>query len=219
MPTVSKEDYIKAAYKIKYEENIRASTKAIAARLNISNAATSEMAKRLASEGFIKYEKYKELDLTALGENLALNVIRRHRLWELFLMKVLNLTWSEVHEEAEKLEHQSSDNLIDKIDSFLDYPSFDPHGEPIPSKSGKIPSISGLHPMSRCREGFSYQIRTVISEAKNLLEHLSSLDIGIKTSFQVVQRVKYDNSLRVSIDGNEHFLSEKITDKILVKQI
>ena len=117
------------------------STAFLADKLEVSNAASTDMVKRLNTQGLLRYEKYKGVELTDQGEKLALRTIRRHRLWETFLINTLGLSWSEVHEEAEVLEHQTSDFLIDKIDQFLDYPEFDPHGDPIPSKDGKIPEI------------------------------------------------------------------------------
>lgn len=134
MSTISKENYLKVIFNQNELVNDFVTTSQMAQELDVSNAAISDMAKKLSSEGLITYEKYKGMELTSKGEKMALKVIRRHRLWELFLMKILGLNWSEIHDEAENLEHHSSDFLIDKIDEYLGYPEFDPHGHPIPKK-------------------------------------------------------------------------------------
>jgi DtxR family Mn-dependent transcriptional regulator len=149
MITISKEDYLKEIYKIAIDNDSNVSTANLAEKLSVTNAATSDMAKKLAKAGYIIYEKYKGIRLTTRGKKEALKIIRRHRLWESFLIETLGLNWGEVHEEAEKLEHQTSDFLIDKIDEYLDYPQFDPHGEPIPTKLGRIPEASGKHKFIR----------------------------------------------------------------------
>ncbi|MEN8194662.1 MAG: metal-dependent transcriptional regulator, partial [Bacteroidota bacterium] len=141
MPSISKENYLKAVYQLCQNSANSVSTLALAQKLNITNAATSDMAKGLLKQGFVNYKKYKGVSLTSKGKEIAVGILRRHRLWELFLMQSLELGWEEVHNEAENLEHQTSDFLIDKIDDYLGNPQFDPHGEPIPQKNGSIPRM------------------------------------------------------------------------------
>jgi DtxR family transcriptional regulator, Mn-dependent transcriptional regulator len=135
--SVSIENFIKAIYKqgIHSVADTRLST--IARLLSISNAAATDMARKLAKKGIVNYVKYKPLSLTEYGLNLALNVIRKHRLWESFLYKTLNLSLHEIHREAELLEHQTSDLLAEKIENYLGFPATDPHGDPIPALNGK----------------------------------------------------------------------------------
>ena len=139
MSTISTENYLKKIFNHNKAFGEKINAVKLAQELSVSNAAISDMAKKLSKHGLISYEKYKGIELTDKGEQMALNVIRRHRLWELFLIKVLDIPWSEVHEQAEVLEHHTSDKLIDRIDEFLGFPDFDPHGHPIPRKNGSLP--------------------------------------------------------------------------------
>ncbi|MEZ5083211.1 MAG: metal-dependent transcriptional regulator [Bacteroidales bacterium] len=140
--SVSTENFLKGIYQLKNDYGEKANSSNLAKRLYISRAAITDMARKLAEKEFIIYEKYREISLTDKGRKLALSVIRRHRLWETFLARVLNLTPYEIHQEAEMLEHQTSENLISKIDEFLGYPQFDPHGDPIPDPTGRLPKLN-----------------------------------------------------------------------------
>ena len=132
MPTISKEDYLKVILKNEMSSDDSTSTTFLAKEMNVTKAAVTDMSKKMAEQGLISYIPYKGVKLRSKGRNIALNIIRRHRLWELFLIKSLGLSWGEVHQEAEMLEHSTSDYLIDIIDEKLGFPKFDPHGEPIP---------------------------------------------------------------------------------------
>ena len=139
MLTLAEENYLKAIWAISLNTNDRASTNAIADEISTSAASVSDMLKKLQEKGLIKYEKYKGVELSEKGNMIATSIIRQHRLWETFLVNKLAFGWGEVHDVAEQLEHIKSEELIDRLDAFLDYPKLDPHGEPIPSKDGKIP--------------------------------------------------------------------------------
>ena len=147
--SVSTENFIKSIYLLKSDYGLKANSSNLSKQLNISHAAVTDMSRKLAIKGWIVYEKYKEITLTPDGEKMALNIIRRHRLWELFLSSVLNIPVTKVHQEAEILEHQTSDFLIDKIDEYLGKPNFDPHGDPIPDFEGKLPKNNNISP-GRC---------------------------------------------------------------------
>lgn len=216
MPSVSKENYLKTIFIRNQAEKKPVSTTEIAARLEISNAATSEMAKKLAESGLIKYEKYKGLRLTKKGEKIAIDVVRRHRLWELFLVKVLNLNWAEVHDEAEKLEHISSEKLIDKIDEFLNYPEFDPHGEPIPRKNGKLPVLPETINLSDAEIGESYQIAKVDDSSNELMNYLMKIGVKLNETVKIIEKLNFDNSIIIEIKGSTVNLSEKVTKSIYV---
>ncbi len=216
MPSISKENYLKTVFIRNQSEKKPVSTTEIASRLEISNAATSEMARKLAESGLIKYEKYKGLQLTKKGEKIAIDVIRRHRLWELFLVKVLNLNWAEVHDEAEKLEHISSEKLIDKIDEFLNYPDFDPHGEPIPRKNGKLPVIPETKKLSEAEIGKKYQIAKVDDSSNELMNYLMKIGVKLNETVQVLEKLSFDNSLVIELNGQRINLSEKVTESIFV---
>ncbi len=219
MPSISKEDYLKSIYKFQNENGDSVSTADIAADLDVSNAATSDMAKKLAAQGFIKYEKYKGLKLTGKGEKIALNILRRHRLWELFLIKVLGLSWSEVHREAENLEHNTSEFLIDKIDELLNFPEFDPHGSPIPQKNGEVPKLPDMIPLSKAVEGKRYQIKNVHDESEDLINYLTKLNLVLNKKIKIIEKLNFDNSMIIENDGENITVSEKLTNSVFVTKI
>jgi len=138
MRNISKEDYLSEIYKNE-DANGQIKANLIAEKLQISNAAVTDMLKKLKSDGHIKYEPYRGIELTARGREYAQNMVRRHRIWEVFLHQIVGLPWDKVHDEAHHLEHSGSDELINKMEEMLNFPAFDPHGDPIPSKSGMIP--------------------------------------------------------------------------------
>ncbi len=219
MPTISKEDYLKSIYTLNLQDHKAVSTSNLAAKLEISNAAISEMSKKLYDLGLISYEKYKGVELTKEGKRIALKILRRHRLWELFMIKVLNLNWEEVHDEAEKLEHHPSDFLIDKIDEYLGFPEFDPHGAPIPSKDGVLPEMPKLIPLNNCEIGRKYQVLRVVDSPSELISYLGRIGMNIHSNIEVVEKLSFDNSIIVMLDNVNHSLSEKVVDKIFVKEI
>ena len=216
MLTTSKENYLKAVYKHKKGENKPVSASCIADELQISNAAISGMAKRLSEEGLLDYKKYKGLQLTKEGEKLALKVIRRHRLWEYFLIKVLDLSWAEVHDEAENLEHSTSEFLIDKMDEFLGFPKFDPHGSPIPDKNGKLPESPILLKMQACEIGITYKIARVQDGNTQLMNYLTRIGINLNTEIKIVEKFSFDNSINIEMEGGTFLLSEKVAESVWV---
>ena len=140
MQNISKEDYLGIIYKCK-DENGEIKPNVIAEKLHISNAAVTDMLKKLSRDGHIIYEKYKGIRLTNSGGEYARNMVRRHRIWEVFLNQIVGLPWDKVHDEANRLEHSGSDELINRLEEMLEFPEYDPHGDPIPSKEGKIPRL------------------------------------------------------------------------------
>src|SRR3984885_5178673 len=146
MNTFTEENYLKAIYHLSHESG-SVSTNQIAAALNTKAASVTDMLKKLADKALINYEKYQGVTLTSAGQKIALHIIRKHRLWEYFLVEKLNFKWDEVHEMAEEMEHISSVELIDRLDKFMDYPKHDPHGDPIPDSDGKF-KVHDLKPVS-----------------------------------------------------------------------
>lgn len=219
MSTVSKENYLKAVFSHSFEDGRNANTSALAEKLEVSNAAISEMAKKLSDEGLLTYAKYKGVGLTGKGEKLALQVIRRHRLWELFLMEVLGLTWSEVHDEAENLEHSTSDFLIDKIDQFLGNPKFDPHGDPIPQKDGSIPKIPKYEALESAKIGERYLVARVNDSNNDLMNYISKIGIKLNKELTVVDKLNFDNSVIINIDGSNHSLSQFVAKNLFVTKV
>ncbi len=216
MLSVSIENYLKAIYHFTNKHGERVSTSSIAEALQISNAAISDMAKKLSEKGLLDYQKYKGLELTNEGRQMAMKVIRRHRLWELFLIKVLDLSWDEVHDEAEILEHHTSDFLIDKIDNFLQHPLFDPHGDPIPDEHGNLPEIPEVRSLSDCLEGERYTIARVDDKQVELMRYLTRIGIQLNTEVEIVEHFSFDNSINIKIKDKEFLLSEKVVNSLFV---
>jgi DtxR family Mn-dependent transcriptional regulator len=218
MSTISKENYLKTLYTQDKSTEASVTTSQIAEKLNVTNAATSEMAKKLSNAGLVNYQRYKGVELTTKGKKVALNVLRRHRLWELFLMEVLNLTWDEVHDEAELLEHQTSERLIDKIDEFLNFPTFDPHGSPIPQKNGELPKMPELVSLTNAIEGSTYCVARVSDRNSELIKYFSKIGLILNKKIKIVEFLTFDNSVVIELDGAETTISEKTARSIFLKQ-
>lgn len=219
MSTISKENYLKTIYNLGSDNETAVSTSQLADKLEISNAATSDMAKKLSDQGLINYVKYKGMELTEEGEKIAIDVIRRHRLWELFLMKVLNLSWGEVHDEAEKLEHFTSKFLIDKIEKHLGYPKFDPHGEPIPQRNGEIPEITNQISLTFAEVGREYKVMRVYDKSSELIDYFTKLGLLLYADLVIQDKLSFDNSILIGVNGKSHSLSSEVANKIFVSEI
>ncbi len=183
MKTISKENYLKIIFSREEETGKPITTTFLADKLNVSKAAITDMARRLAAEDLIAYERYHGIRTLPKGKKLAVEVIRKHRLWELFLLEVLNMNWSEVHDEAELLEHTTSDKLMNRIDKFLGHPKFDPHGDPIPNRNGKFPKTAKRMNLLESVEGKKYKIVRVNDASKDVIDFLS--EIGIKLGSEI----------------------------------
>ena len=157
MQNISKEDYLSAIYKYRETDGM-IKANCIADKLSISNAAVTDMLKKLAHDGFVDYKRYKGIKLTTNGEEYAKNMVRRHRIWEVFLHQIVGMPWDKVHEEAHNLEHGASEELINRMEEMLDFPAFDPHGDPIPDKNGSLPKQKQTTPLSLVSKGETVQV-------------------------------------------------------------
>ena len=219
MSNVSKENYLKTIFNYNHGRGESAVTTKLAHDLSVSNAAISDMAKKLSKDGLIFYKKYQGIELTEKGQKIALEVIRRHRLWELFLVKVLHLSWSEVHDQAEALEHNTSEFLIDKIDEYLGYPEFDPHGKPIPKRNGSLPKVEEYILLSDAVHGCTYRLVQVNEKDNKLINYLSKIGLLLNTEFEVVDKLDFDNSITICFENKSFLISQKISENIYVKQL
>ncbi len=219
MSTISTENYLKKIFNYSQAFGESINTVKLAQELSVSNAAISDMAKKLAKQGLVTYEKYKGMELTSTGEQMALNVIRRHRLWELFLIKVLDLPWSEVHDQAEVLEHHTSEKLIDRIDEYLGFPDFDPHGHPIPKKNGTLPESQQYITLSEASEDSFYKLMQVDDGDKELVNYLSKVGLVLNTEFEVVHKLDFDKSFTIKFNDKTLSVSQKISESIYLKEI
>jgi len=216
MITLSEENYLKAIWAISLNTNEKASTNAIADEISTSAASVSDMLKKLQDKELIKYEKYKGVELSEKGGSLATSIIRKHRLWETFLVNKLAFGWGEVHDVAEQLEHIKSDELVDKLDSFLGFPKFDPHGEPIPTKDGKIPTTNTI-PLNELQAGTKGKVMGVTLDEKSFLDYLTQLNISIGTKIELLEKISFDQSLSVKIENTNQHISNDVAKHLLIK--
>lgn len=215
--SVSTEDFIKAIYKLK-EDGQAALSSAVAKKLSVSNAAVTDMSRKLSAKGLVEYEKYKELQLTNKGWNESLQILRRHRIWETFLYKVLGMNMTEIHTEAEMLEHQTSDNLLQKLDAYLGHPEFDPHGEPIPDKKGKLPKKTGQFSVFESKPG-KYRITRIISGDRTIDQYFKSIGVVIGMIISLKEFIPSLSSIEIEINNNAFVLHENLYKKIYLTKI
>lgn len=218
MYTTSEEDHLKAIFKIAEKEKKAVSTNAIAAYLNTAPASVTDMLKKLADKEVIIYQKYKGVTLSAPGSKIAIQLIRKHRLWELFLVEKLGFAWEEVHDIAEQMEHIQSDELISRLDRFLEYPKFDPHGDPIPNADGKF-TLRSQWSVAELMTGQTGTIIGVREHDKNFLLYLNDMQIKLGTSIKVLQKNNYDFSVRILIDGRfDNLITKNVARQLMIKK-
>ncbi|MDH3251608.1 MAG: metal-dependent transcriptional regulator [Ignavibacteria bacterium] len=217
MPSENVEDYLKSIYAIQSNYG-RVTTSSLSGRLGISAASVSEMLKKLAEDGTVHHTPYKGVELTEEGRKRAIQIIRRHRLWELFLVKVLKYEWDEIHEEAERLEHITSRKLEQRLDAALGYPRIDPHGDVIPTTDG-IMDHNGNRSLANVDAGVTVTVSRVSDANPEILKYASKLGIGLRTRMVISERIDFDGSLHVKIEGKQQFISAKLAQNIFVEQI
>ena len=214
--SIAIENFVKAIYNNNSHDARNTKPGNIAKKLGISNAAATDMAKKLAVKELLHYQKYQELQLTDKGKKMALNIVRKHRLWETFLSKKLHFNWDEVHEVAEQLEHIRSSKLIDRLDEFLGFPEFDPHGDPIPNANGDLPNSTAII-LSDVPTNQKCKVVAVKDASSDFLKQLARFDLKIGTTLHITERMPFDNSLLVKNGNDEAFqLSEIIASKLMV---
>ena len=216
MITRSEENYLKTIFSVFMQTQNNVSTNEIANLLDTSPASVTEMIKKLQEKNLVIYEKYNGVRLSNEGETKAISIIRKHRLWETFLVRKLDFSWSEVHDVAEQLEHIKSEKLIDKLDQLLTYPKFDPHGDPIPSKNGvfNYQERISIFEMDVNEEGI---IMGVSLDNKDFLDYLTKLKISIGTRIKVIEIIKFDQSMKIEFDSKTEHISKEIAENILIK--
>ena len=212
----AEENYLKAILKLSGSPDGTVSTNAIAAQLETSAASVTDMLKKLSDKELITYQRYKGSALTDEGQRIATSLVRKHRLWEVFLVQSLGMTWDEVHEIAEELEHIQSDRLIDRLDHFLGHPKFDPHGDPIPNAQGKY-TLRAQVPLSELKPGQEGVVIGVREDETSFLKHLNEKGLTLGKSIKVITNDDYDNTLSLQVDGHELNLSGKVARNIMIK--
>jgi DtxR family Mn-dependent transcriptional regulator len=216
--TTSEENYIKAIYHLQQVEGT-VTTNELAARLQTKPASVTDMLKKLKAKSLLLYEKYQGFTLNAEGKKVALIIIRKHRLWEYFLVHNLEFGWDEVHEIAEQLEHINSTMLIEKLDAFLNYPKFDPHGDPIPDMHGRMEPIQQVNLIDLDTNRLA-EVSAVGSQSSELLELLSHKSIGIGTRLKVLKKFSFDHSIEIKIEDVAAFsISQQLAQTLFVKPL
>ncbi|WP_420386367.1 metal-dependent transcriptional regulator [Roseivirga sp.] len=219
MYSLSEENYLKAIYHLSNQGEDSVNTNAIAEEMKTAPASVSDMIRKLSKKKLVEYQKYRGVRISKKGKEIALKVIRKHRLWEVFLVEKLNFKWDEVHDVAEQLEHIQSGQLIERLDEHLGFPKFDPHGDPIPNANGELAPIptttlSMLKPGDKCR------VVCAKDSSSDLLLYLDKINISLGAKLEVTDFHDFDASFSIQIDGaNPITLSSKVTEHIIVEEL
>ncbi|GGW56540.1 DtxR family iron (metal) dependent repressor [Winogradskyella epiphytica] len=218
MITLTEENYIKAIYHLGNNGVNTVNTNAIAEAINTKASSVTDMIKKLSEKNFVDYKKYQGVTLTEAGKRVAVNIIRKHRLWEVFLVEKLNFSWDEVHEVAEHLEHIQSEKLIDELNAFLDYPTHDPHGDPIPDKDGNFTHIDKIV-LSKAEVGVAYKCVGVVDTSTTFLQYLDSNHIGLGTLITINHKEPFDNSISIKLEHGDIVVSQSVAKNLYLKKI
>jgi len=214
--TLTEENYLKALFHLVDHEG-KVTINELSKFLNVKMPSVNNMMKKFADKSWVIYETYKPLIVTDKGRREASLVVRKHRLTEMFLVKKMNFGWENVHEIAEQLEHVHSTVFFDKMDEILDYPKFDPHGEPIPDKDGNI-IAQDLQKLSNCEVGETVIFASVTLSDDAFLNYLTERNLLLNKKIKIIKIESFDRSVTIEIEGKQEVLSKKATEKILVKK-
>jgi DtxR family Mn-dependent transcriptional regulator len=217
MFTLSEENYLKAIYHLESDSKNGISTNAIAKSLKTKASSVTDMVKKLSEKEVVLYVKYQGVTLTVFGKKTAANIVRKHRLWEVFLVEKLNFSWDEVHEVAEQLEHIKSAKLINQLDALLGFPTHDPHGDPIPDKEGNLKTVekSLLATLSKNESGICIGVDDSSSE---FLQYLDKKGITLGKKMTILDKEDFDDSLLIEIDEEKLSISKKIANNLYIKK-
>lgn len=217
MFTLSEENYLKAIYHLESGSEKGISTNAIAKSLETKASSATDMIKKLSEKEVVFYKKYQGVTLTDFGKKTAANIVRKHRLWEVFLVERLNFSWDEVHEVAEQLEHIKSPKLINQLDALLGFPTHDPHGDPIPDKDGNINAVDKilLANLTKNERGVCVGVHDSSSE---FLRFLDKKGITLGKEITVLEKEDFDDSLLIEIDAEKLSISKKIANNLYIQK-
>ncbi len=213
--SASEENYLKTIFHLQTKDD-NVTTNELADKLQTKPASVTDMMKKLKTRKLVNYQPYQGFRLTPEGKRVAISIVRRHRLWEYFLAEKLKFNWDEVHEFAEQLEHVSSKKLIDKLDEYLDYPKFDPHGDPIPDTNGKMETGKQIN-LTEFSVNKAGRICYVANQSPMLLEYLKEKKINIGSLVTVKRKFSYDDSLEIKLDNRLVTISSQLAKNIFVK--
>ncbi len=216
MLTFSEENYLKTIFHLEQIHSNGVSTNALSKEMETKASSVTDMIKKLSEKKLINYKKYKGFKLSQFGMETAIAIIRKHRLWEVFLVEKLNFSWDEVHEVAEQLEHIKSEKLTNKLDAFLAYPKIDPHGDPIPNKDGNFPKISKML-FSECQVGDEGTFIGVKDSSSIFLQFLDKNNIYLNAKVKIIQKEAFDLSLKIEINNNTIMVSHKTASNLYLQ--
>ncbi|MFY9242992.1 MAG: metal-dependent transcriptional regulator [Polaribacter sp.] len=213
----SEENYLKAIFHLSTVEKSGVSTNSIAAKLETKPSSVTDMIRKLSDKKVVSYKKYYGVELTEEGRKIAANIVRKHRLWEVFLVDKLNFSWDEVHDVAEQLEHIKSPKLINQIDAFLGFPTYDPHGDPIPDKEGNFKKVekSLLSTLEKNESGLCIGVKDSSSE---FLQFLDKKGIVLGKKIKVLEKEDFDDSLSIEIGDKKLSISKKIANNLYIQK-
>jgi len=217
--TQSEENYLKVIFHLSGKEHEKVLTNSLAEKLCTKASSITDMLKKLSDKKLISYKKYNGCDLTSKGQSIAIQIIRKHRLWETFLVSKLSFGWEEVHDVAEQLEHIQSSKLIDSLDALLNYPKFDPHGDPIPDKNGNITYRKSKIILIKSALNTLVEVVDVNEDSLSLLKYLDGISLKIGSNLKVLERFPFDDSMKVEINGKQLNMSKKVAENIGVRFI
>ncbi len=212
MYSYTEENYIKAIYKLSANDRQEVNTNAIADSLETKAASVTDMLRKLSGKNLVHYVKYKGVSLTEEGERVALQIIRKHRLWEVFLVDKLRFNWDEVHEVAEQLEHIQCDLLVQRLDEFLEFPRFDPHGDPIPTETGEL-NLKKQKLLAEMEINDAGVVAGVNDSQPLFLQYLDKMGIFLGAEIKVTDKIAYDNSLEINIENNKSIIISHAVSK------
>lgn len=218
MLSQTEENYLKAIYSLEISNSNNISTTLISEAVKTKASSVTDMIKRLADKDLVHYKKYQGVSLTKMGQKIAVEIVRKHRLWEVFLVNKLDYNWDEVHELAEQLEHIKSDTLTDKLEAFLEFPTHDPHGDPIPDKEGNIEHHKNTM-LSSVETGKSCVVIGIKDSSDPFLKFLDKLRIQLGSTLKVVSKESFDNSMFVETATGSISISNQISKNLFVKKL
>ena len=217
MLSKSVENYLKAIFLIIKNDNETISTNDIAKKLDTKPSSVTDMIKKLTHKKLVTYKKYKGIKLTKKGDEIAKKIVRKHRLWETFLVEKLKFNWDEVHEIAEQLEHIKSEKLTKSLDEYLSYPKFDPHGDPIPDDKGRFPKSNTIQ-LNILKKGEQGLVMGVLQDNPTFLQFLEKINIKIGKLIEINEIVEFDKSLEIKIDDTKYYISLEVAKNILIRK-
>lgn len=212
----AEENYLKSIYSLEEELHKNISTNMIAAKMKTKPSSVTDMLKKLAIKELVSYQKYQGVLLSEKGKKVALKVVRKHRLWEYFLVKKLNYSWDKVHDIAEQLEHIQSDTLIDNLEAFLNFPKFDPHGDPIPDKDGRVMQTKTIN-LLQLKVGQKGVLNNLKDSSDTFLKYLNKKNLALRDRIKVIDIEPFDNSIHIETKTHQLVISKEVAENLNIK--